>query len=160
MTFWQDKTLSEMDEEEWELLCDGCGRCCMIKIENADSGELHYTSLTCHLLDLDTCRCTRYPERHELVPDCVELTTNTAEQFAWLPTTCAYRRLAQGQPLLWWHPLVSGDPQTVHDAGISVLGKTLPADSVHEDEYEDHIIRWIETSASSQSTDATPGPKR
>ncbi|MCZ6853911.1 MAG: YcgN family cysteine cluster protein [Gammaproteobacteria bacterium] len=144
--FWQHKTLAELNQEEWESLCDGCGRCCMIKIEDADSGEVHYTSLTCRLLDLDTCRCTRYPERHKLVADCVELTPFTAARFDWLPVTCAYRRLARGQQLLWWHPLVSGDPRTVHEAGVSVLGKTLPVDSVHADEHEQHIIRWIETS--------------
>ena len=145
MPFWQDKSLAEMNQQEWESLCDGCGRCCMIKIQDADSGEVHYTSLTCRLFDLDTCRCTRYPERHELVADCVELTPDTAARFHWLPTTCAYRRLAEGRPLSWWHPLVSGDPGTVQEAGISVLGKTLPADSVHPDEHEQHIIRWIET---------------
>ncbi len=144
--FWEEKALHELNQEEWELLCDGCARCCMVKIEDAASGEVHYTALTCQLLDLDTCRCTRYPERHKLVADCVELNPITATQFDWLPVTCAYRRLAQGKPLLWWHPLVSGDPQTVHDAGISVRGKTLPVDSVHADEHDLHIIRWIETS--------------
>lgn len=122
----------------------------MIKIEDAESGEVHYTSLTCQLLDLDTCRCTRYPERHDLVPDCVELTPVTASDFDWLPASCAYRRLANGQPLLWWHPLVSGDPATVHEAGISVLGKTLPVDAVHEDEHEQHIIRWVQTSSETE----------
>ena len=150
MPFWEDKALHELNQEEWESLCDGCARCCMIKIEDGSSGDVHYTSLTCQLLDLDTCRCTRYPERHELIADCVELTPDTAVRFDWLPVTCAYRRLARGQPLLWWHPLVSGDPQTVHEAGISVLGKTLPVDSVHEDERDLHIIRWIETTSSTE----------
>ena len=146
-SFWEEKALHEMNSEEWELLCDGCARCCMIKLEEAQSGEVHYTSLTCELLDLDTCRCTRYPDRHKLVPGCVELTPVTAEQFDWLPDTCAYRRLAKGQQLLWWHPLVSGDPQTVHEAGISVFGKTLSVGTVHSDEHEQHIIRWVEASS-------------
>lgn len=141
--FWEEKSLSEMSEAEWESLCDGCARCCMIKLENEDDGRVYYTSLVCELLDLDTCRCTRYPQRHELVPDCVELTVDLAETLRWLPITCAYRRVAEGKPLPSWHPLLSGNRASVHDAGVSVRGKVIPVTLVHEDEQQQHIIDWI-----------------
>jgi len=148
MAFWEEKTLAEMTREEWESLCDGCGRCCMIKLENIDDGRIYYTSLVCELLDTDTCRCTRYPERHELVPDCIELSAELASQLRWLPITCAYRRLAEGKGLPSWHPLVTGDPDSVHAAGVSVRGKVIPVTNVHEDEQEHHIIHWIATEES------------
>ncbi|MBV1906448.1 MAG: YcgN family cysteine cluster protein [Pseudomonadales bacterium] len=143
--FWETKTLSEMSAEEWESLCDGCARCCMIKLEDEDTQEIVYTSLVCKYLNQQSCRCTRYPDRHELVSDCVELNADLALEFSWLPKTCAYRVLAEGRSLEWWHPLVSGSGKTVHKAGISVRGKTISEHHVHPDAMEEHIINWIET---------------
>ena len=145
MAFWQEKTLVELDADEWESLCDGCGRCCMIKLEDEEDGSVHYTSLVCDLLDIERCRCTRYPERHVLVPDCIELTPDLAATLRWLPVTCAYRRLAEGKDLLPWHPLISGDPNSVHLADISVRDRVVPVRWVHEQEHEDHLVDWIET---------------
>jgi hypothetical protein len=120
--FWKQKTLEEMSEAEWESLCDGCGRCCLLKLEDEDTGEIYRTRLACRLLDLGTCRCSSYADRQSHVPDCVSLTPEKARTLSWLPETCAYRVLANGGDLAWWHPLVSGDPETVHQAGISVRG--------------------------------------
>ena len=145
MSFWRDKSLTEMSDAEWEALCDGCARCCMIKLEDEDTAEVHYTALVCNLLDIERCRCTRYPARHELVPDCIEFSADLAATLAWLPHTCAYRRLAEGRGLADWHPLVSGRPDSVHEAGISVRGRVIPARLVDEDDYEDHVITWVET---------------
>ena len=118
--FWEVKTLEEMTREEWESLCDGCARCCLVKLEDADSGEIHFTDIGCTLLDGKTCRCRDYRRRQSRVPDCVKLTPETVRSLSWLPVTCAYRRLAEGRDLAWWHPLVSGTPETVHQAGVSV----------------------------------------
>lgn len=145
MSFWHHKSLAGMTEAEWESLCDGCARCCMIKLEDEDTGETHYTSLVCDLLDLDACRCTRYPERHELVPDCIEFDADLAATLQWLPTTCAYRRLAEGLDLPAWHPLVSGRPESVHEAGISVLGRVRHVAGMADEMLEEHVIRWVET---------------
>ena len=145
MSFWHDKRLTEMSEAEWESLCDGCARCCMIKLEDEDTGDVHYTSLVCDLLDLDACRCSRYPQRHDLVPDCIEFDADLATTLRWLPTTCAYRRLAEGLDLPDWHPLVSGRLESVHEAGISVRGKVLHAGAINEDELTEHVIRWVDT---------------
>ena len=142
--FWREKSLEHMTAAEWESLCDGCARCCMIKLQDEDTSEVHYTAMVCDLLDTDACRCTRYAERHRLVPDCVVLTPQRAGEFHWLPTTCAYRTLAEGRDLSWWHPLVSGSPDSVHEAGISVRGKVVPEAAVHSEEQEAMIITWIE----------------
>jgi hypothetical protein len=145
VSFWKEKTLEQMTDAEWESLCDGCARCCLVKLEDADSGEVHYTSLVCDLLDVDRCRCTRYPERHELVPDCIQFTAELAATLSWLPDTCAYRLLAEGLDLPAWHPLVSGRRESVHEAGISVRGRVIPVRMVPEDEHEDHLIDWVGT---------------
>ncbi len=142
--FWQSKSLQQMNDEEWESLCDGCARCCMIKLEDESTRQVHYTAMVCELLEQQSCRCTRYPQRHQLVPDCVVLTPRRTEDFHWLPRTCAYRTLAEGRPLAWWHPLVSGRAETVHEAGISVAGKVVSAADVHEEDHEDMIITWVE----------------
>lgn len=122
-----------MSVEEWESLCDGCGKCCLVKLVDEDTEELHHTRVACELLDIGACRCSNYDNRHDLVPDCIRLSSDTIETLAWLPTTCAYRRVAAGQDLAWWHPLVSGDPETVHQAGISVRGWAISETKVDHD---------------------------
>ena len=112
-----------MSQAEWESLCDGCGRCCLVKLEDDDTGDIHLTRLSCRLLDVKTCRCSSYETRFEKMADCVEITRKKIAKIKWLPTTCAYRGLAEGRDLAWWHPLVSGDPETVHQAGISVVAR-------------------------------------
>lgn len=144
MTFWKEKSLKEMTREEWESLCDGCARCCLHKLEDEDTGDVHYTAVACQYLDQDQCRCTEYERRNELVPNCVWLTPDSVEEFQWLPATCAYKLVAEGRDLAWWHPLVSGDPDTVHQAGISVRGKVIDERHVHPDAHEEQIIRWVE----------------
>ncbi|RMF10291.1 MAG: YcgN family cysteine cluster protein [Alphaproteobacteria bacterium] len=136
--FWKRKTLDEMTRDEWESLCDGCARCCLHKLEDEDTGEIAYTNVTCRLLDLKTCRCTRYAERKRLVPDCVVLDPEKVHELPWMPTTCAYRLLAEGQDLPWWHPLVSGDPETVRTAGIAVSDFALSERDAGD--LHDHII--------------------
>ena len=141
--FWKHKPMAEMTTDEWESLCDGCARCCLHKLEDIDTGDVYYTAVSCQYLGQD-CRCGDYPNRHELVPECVVLTPERVEEFHWLPTTCAYRLVAEGKDLAWWHPLVSGDPETVHEAGISVRGKTVDERYVHPDEFEERVITWVE----------------
>jgi uncharacterized cysteine cluster protein YcgN (CxxCxxCC family) len=132
-----------MTREEWESLCDGCGRCCLKKLEDEDTGKVVYTDVACKLLDRDRCRCLHYDERIRHVPDCVELTVDKLAKLKWLPSTCAYRRLYEGKPLEWWHPLVSGDSRTVHEAGISVRGRTLTETAIPIEELETRAIRWV-----------------
>lgn len=139
--FWRRKRLDQMTAVEWEALCDGCARCCLHKLIDDDGdGEIVYTNIACRLLDPGACRCTDYARRRELVPDCVILTAARARRLSWMPSTCAYRLVAEGKDLAWWHPLVSGDPNTVHEAGISVRGRTV-AESRAGDP-EDHIADW------------------
>ena len=143
--FWESKSLTEMSKDEWESLCDGCARCCMIKLQDEDTDEVHYTSIVCDRLDEQECQCTADPQRHALVEDCVVLTYERVGEFHWLPKSCAYRTLAEGRPLAWWHPLVSGTRDTVHQAEISVQGKVIAQSEVDEDDEQDMIIRWVET---------------
>ena len=120
MPFWKHKTLAEMNSEEWESLCDGCGQCCLVKLEDRDSGETLATDIACKLLDVHSCRCGDYSRRQQHVPGCRQLTVANMREFSWLPNTCAYRLIDEGKDLFSWHPLVSGDPETVHEAGVSV----------------------------------------
>lgn len=136
--FWKKKSLQEMSPEEWESLCDGCARCCLHKLEDEDSGQVASTNVACHLLDIAACRCSRYGERKRLVPDCVILNPENVHQLSWMPDTCAYRLLAEGRDLKWWHPLVSGNPDSVHDAGISV--RSLAISEREAGDLEDHVV--------------------
>ena len=142
--FWEIKSLTEMNQQEWESLCDGCARCCLIKLEDEDGGDIHYTNIVCDLLDLESCRCTQYQSRLQLVPECVVVTPEVLDQLHWMPSTCAYRLLWEGKPLPEWHPLVSGNADSVHLAGISVRGRVYRQAEINDDELEDHIVDWPE----------------
>lgn len=139
--FWERKPLRKMTRREWEALCDGCGKCCLNKLEDADTGEVALTCVACRLLDDHSCRCAQYDIRHQFVPECIVLRPDNIDDHAyWMPETCAYRLLWDGKQLKWWHPLVSGDPETVHSAGVSVRGITVSEFETPEDEWENHII--------------------
>ena len=139
--FWETVPLRKMTPEEWEALCDGCGKCCLNKLEDPDTAEIAFTRVACRLLDDATCRCAQYDIRKSIVPDCIVLTPGNLSEIAYfMPATCAYRRLYEGKPLSDWHHLISGSRETVHDAGVSVRGRTIPEFEVDEDEWEDHII--------------------
>ena len=142
--FWKTKTLEEMSNAEWESLCDGCARCCLEKLEDEDTGKIYFTHVSCKLLDSGSCGCKDYPNRSKKVTDCVRLTPRNVKRIVWLPPTCGYRLLADGRDLYWWHPLVSGDPDSVHAAGVSVrsrVGMSEEALACDED-LEDHIVNW------------------
>jgi len=132
--FWKRKTLNEMTPTEWESLCDGCGICCLVKKEEERSGRIKLISVSCEHLDIPSCRCTAYDLRTEVNPHCIRLSPGNVKEIPWLPGTCAYRRLAEGRELLWWHPLVSGDPEMVHEAGISVRNRAVSGKYVHPDD--------------------------
>jgi uncharacterized cysteine cluster protein YcgN (CxxCxxCC family) len=123
--FWETKTLEQMTAQEWESLCDGCGRCCLVRFEDEDTGEIIPTRVACRLLDTHSCACTNYRHRRRYVPDCIKLTPHKIEDLTWMPNSCAYRRLHEGRGLASWHPLCSGDPESVHRAGVSVRGRVL-----------------------------------
>lgn len=141
---WWEAPLETLSKDQWEALCDGCGRCCLLKLVDDEDDSLHFTSVVCHLFDEDSCRCTAYSERHVRVPECIEFDTKRLESLDWLPSTCAYRLRADGKPLFDWHPLISGSSQSVIDADISVRGKTVSETHVHPDDTQDFVIRWVE----------------
>lgn len=140
--FWK-KPLGELTRREWEQLCDGCGRCCLVKLEDEDTGKIHFTDVACRLLDQNTCRCRDYRNRQREVPDCVRLTPRNVDNLSWLPKTCAYRLRAAGEDLPDWHPLISGDPDSVMRAGVAVRGRIAASeDDVEIDDLPAYIVRW------------------
>ncbi|MEL6373431.1 MAG: YcgN family cysteine cluster protein [Pseudomonadota bacterium] len=140
LPFWRTKTLEQMNAQEWEALCDGCGRCCLLKLEDEDTGTCHLTRLSCSLLDLNTCRCRDYANRHAVMPDCISIDSAKVRTLSWLPDTCAYRMVAEGRDLAWWHPLRSGRAETVVEAGIAVGAWAISESGIHEDDVERFII--------------------
>jgi uncharacterized cysteine cluster protein YcgN (CxxCxxCC family) len=140
--FWNQTPLEALSHEQWEMLCDGCAKCCMNKLEDMDTGEIQYTNVVCDLLDLDSCQCSDYPNRSTLVPECVTLTPVNTPTLHWMPQSCAYRLRAEGKPLPHWHPLISGNPLSLVRAGQSICGRVI-----HEkdaDDLEHHLITWVQ----------------
>jgi len=137
--FWEIKSIHELANDEWEALCDGCAKCCVHKLEDEDTGEIHYTCVACRMLDVNTCRCTGYPNRHTLVPECAMLSVSQPENFQWMPETCAYRLLHEGKPLPDWHPLITGNPASVHEHGASARKKLIP-EFLAGDDLEKYIV--------------------
>lgn len=144
LPFWKTKSLAELSPQEWESLCDGCGRCCLFKLEDEESGEIFFTDVACRLLDAQSCRCTAYTQRFEHVSDCLRLSLDHPEYFSMLPQSCAYRRLYEERELAPWHPLLSGCSDSVHTAAISVRGGCVPEPQVHPDELENRIIEFFD----------------
>ena len=142
--FWTSKSLEAMSPEEWESLCDGCGRCCVNKLWDPDSRRVRFTAVVCRLLDCDSCRCRDYANRVKRVPECVPLSPRNLGDYGLLPPSCAYRQVAEGRPLAVWHPLVSGRRESVHEAGISIRGKVISEEWVHPDDLEEHIVDWFD----------------
>jgi len=140
--FWMTMTLEQMSRKQWESLCDGCGRCCLQKFQDAKTGKVTYTWVSCYLLDVQACHCSGYGNRTTLVPDCLVLTPERIPRLRWLPRTCAYRRLSEGRDLDAWHPLVSGDPESVHQAGISVRDKAVSEVYVHPEDVDFYAIGY------------------
>ncbi len=140
--FWETKSLNEMTTEEWESLCDRCGKCCLHKLEDEDTGEIFFTSVVCELSNLEDCSCSEYQKRCTLVPECLDLKQHDFAEYNWLPATCAYRLLVDGKPLPSWHPLISGTFESVHEAGVSIRSYAIKESQV--DNLEEHIIEWLE----------------
>lgn len=138
--FWEHKTLDELNDIEWESLCDGCGRCCLHKLEDEDTGDIHYTDIACKLLDTNSCQCKHYSDRHTYVPDCLQVRPLDEEKLNWLPSSCAYVKMSKGEPLADWHPLVSGNRDSVRAAGISVGGRCCSETDVPVAEWPLHLI--------------------
>jgi uncharacterized protein len=140
--FWKTKTLEDMSGPEWESLCDGCGKCCLSKLEDEDTGDIYFTSVGCRLFNAETCRCSDYVNRLAKVPDCVGLTPANVRSISWLPSTCAYRLVAEGRDLYAWHPLVSGDADSVHKAGVSMRGRVSASESdlSEPEDYFHHML--------------------
>jgi uncharacterized cysteine cluster protein YcgN (CxxCxxCC family) len=140
--FWETTPLAAMNRAQWEMLCDCCGRCCLEKLTNRRNGKVYYTSIACRLLDTVSGRCRDYTQRQRIVPHCIQLTPALLPACRWLPRTCAYRLLLEGRPLPSWHPLVSGDPESVHTAGISIRGRRLHLMPADPERLEAYIVDW------------------
>ncbi len=154
--FWKTKSLAEMTDAEWESLCDGCGRCCLHKLRDDDTAAIHYTNVACRLLDTQSCGCSDYAGRQRKVPDCVRLTPAALAEIDWLPPSCGYRRVAEGIGLAWWHPLVSGRAESVHEAGISVRGRAIS--ERHAGPLEHHVVEWPGRLPRTQGGNRTAAP--
>ena len=141
--FWQHYSLTELTPAEWEALCDGCGLCCLVKLEDEDTGEVVYTSAACQLLDTKTARCTDYENRQSIVPDCLQLTPERVPELKWLPPSCAYKRLDLGQSLPRWHPLITGNPNSVRKARKSAAGRCISETAIDPEDIEEYVIRWV-----------------
>lgn len=139
--FWEVVPLAEMSVEQWESLCDRCAKCCLEKLEDEDTGQIHYTNVACALLDLDSGHCRDYCNRAHAMPDCITLTVETLRDPRWLPETCAYRLLAEGKPLPGWHPLITGEEGSVAAAGQSIAGRAIPATAAEELAW--HLVDWV-----------------
>lgn len=139
--FWRRKALDQLSPKEWESLCDGCGQCCLLKLEDEETNELYHTRLSCRLLDIGSCRCTDYENRHEVVLDCAQITPESVVDLDWLPGSCAYRLVAEGRDLYWWHPLVSGDENSVHEAGVSIRDWACSETGVPKSKIDRFVIR-------------------
>ena len=144
-SFWQVKKLAELSPDEWESLCDGCAKCCLNKLEDPDTKTVFYTNVHCYLLDTENCQCTEYKTRSTLVPECITLTLKDLENPYWLPSTCAYKRLAEGKDLPDWHPLITKDAHTVVQSGNSICQRSINEKNINEDELEQHLITWVHT---------------
>lgn len=142
--FWKHTSLSEMSDAQWESLCDGCGKCCLHKLEDEDTGQIYFTRVACQLLDIKSGRCSDYENRFNRVPDCLDLRTMARDEYRWLPATCAYRLVEAGEDLPDWHHLISGRPALVHKARCSVRGRAIPESRVNLDDLEDEIVRWVD----------------
>lgn len=140
--FWETKSLSEMNRTEWESLCDGCAKCCVHKLEDEDTGLVHYTDVVCRYLDQKKCRCTVYEKRRKLVPTCLQLEPGELDNLHWMPSTCAYRLLHEGRKLPIWHPLITGDRKAIIASSNTVTGKVISEEYVHEEDWQDHIVPW------------------
>ncbi len=142
--FWQQKSLEDMNRKEWESLCDGCGKCCLVKLEDEDDGKVYYTNVACRYLDLKESRCTCYDSRTEKVPDCTYLRPEDVSQFHWLPSSCSYRLIAEGKELPHWHPLVTGDDRQAVKRGLAVAGRCISEDDIDPDELEYFVVHWVD----------------
>lgn len=142
LPFWKTKSLAEMSDPEWESLCDGCAKCCLVKLEDEDTREVVFTNLHCRLLNPLTCQCSNYANRKAYVADCIKLTPDSIGRYDWLPLSCAYRLVEEGKDLPDWHHLVCGDRNEVHRRGASTQSRTVNEDDVNEDEAVDHIVDW------------------
>lgn len=142
--WWNTLPLGELDRQQWEALCDGCAKCCLHKLEDADTGEVFYTRVRCRYLREASCSCSDYPRRSVMVSHCISLEPDNVASLDWLPATCAYRLRAQGSPLPAWHYLVSGSRESVHEAGVSIRGKAISDEFVHPDGYDEHIVTWVD----------------
>ena len=148
--FWQTKTLSEMSEQEWESLCDGCAQCCQLKYRTGDTNEYVITPVACKFLDLETCRCISYEDRHRLVPDCIEISHENIDSQYWLPDTCAYRLIAEGKPLYDWHPLITGNSDAMKQLNVSVADRVLSERDIHKDDLAVQVMKWVDNCGESK----------
>ncbi len=147
MPFWEEKKLTEMSRDEWESLCDHCGKCCLLKLQDEDSENdaaesVYYTDVVCDLFDKQDGHCTDYWNRETRVPTCIKLTQENLDDIEWLPPSCSYRRIFEGRGLADWHHLISGDKNTIHETSHSVIGKVVFEKDVDEDSLEEHIVEW------------------